>query len=401
MGHGKDMVLSKAGGRNFHDWSRQWSGSHAMRRAWLVEEITSTVKLPRTQPTTEAPLDQSSRKTLVQQIRALSLVSLALLSIGCSKQDAASVKDTSTASTQTAPAASPQFGPGEAKLAVDGGEIWYKKSGSGSGIPVILLHGGPGFNSYYLKPLEALGDQRTVIRYDQLGAGKSGTLTDTTKMTIAHFVTELDSLRAHLGYDKVHLVGHSWGTMLAIEYYRVHPEHVASLTLASAALDVPQWERHARVLLKTLPDSIQRIVGKAEADKKFDAPDYQAAIASFYDKYVWLRPDKTNLDSLMSQVNQNIYNYMQGPSEFTITGTLKDYNATSFLKNVKVPTLFTVGDVDEADPGTIRKQAAMVHGAKVVVIPNSAHMTTWDNPAAMLAAIRPHLLAADSLASRH
>jgi hypothetical protein len=64
-----------------------------------------------------------------------------------------------------------------------------------------LLHGGPGFNSYYLKPLEALGDQRTVIRYDQLGAGKSGPMTDTTKMTIAHFVAELDSLRSHLGYD--------------------------------------------------------------------------------------------------------------------------------------------------------------------------------------------------------
>jgi len=337
---------------------------------------------------------------IMQQLRALSLVSFVLLSIGCSKQDAASTKDTSTASTQTTTSATPQLGPGEAKLAVDGGEIWYKKSGGGSGLPVILLHGGPGFNSYYLKPLEALGGPRTVIRYDQLGAGKSGPMTDTTKMTIAHFVAELDLLRSHLGYDKVHLVGHSWGTMLALEYYRAHPEHVASLTLASAALDVPQWERHAKSLLKTLPDSIQRIVSKAEAEKKFDAPDYQAAIASFYGKFVWLRPDKPNLDSLMSQVNQSIYNYMQGPSEFTITGTLKNYNATSFLKNVKVPTLFTVGDVDEADPVTIRKQAAMVSGAKVVVIPNAAHMTTWDNPAAMIAAIRPFLLAADSLAAK-
>lgn len=325
--------------------------------------------------------------------------SLALLSISCSR-NSESTQDTASIAARTAATPVAQSGFGEAKLAVVGGEIWYKKSGSGPNLPVILLHGGPGFNSYYLKPLEALGDQRTVIRYDQLGAGKSGPMTDTTMMTIAHFVAELDSLRSHLGYDKVHLIGHSWGTMLALEYYRAHPEHVASLTLASAALDVPQWERHARVLLKTLPDSIQRIVDKAEAEKKFDAPNYQAAIASFYDKYVWLRPDKPNLDSLMSQVNQSIYNYMQGPSEFTITGTLADYNATSFLKSVKVPTLFTVGDVDEADPVTIRKHAAMVPGAKAVVIANAAHMTTWDNPQAMIAAIRPHLLAADSLASR-
>ena len=332
----------------------------------------------------------------MQPLNTVTLVSLAFVSIGCSRKDAAS---TSNGANPVA-ATTQQLEPGEAKLAVDGGEIWYKKSGGGLGLPVILLHGGPGFNSYYLKPLEALGDQRTVIRYDQLGAGKSGTMTDTTKMTIAHFVAELDSLRSHLGYDKVHLVGHSWGTMVAIEYYRVHPEHVASLTLASAALDVPQWERHAKALLKTLPDSIQRIVGKAEAAKKFDDPAYQAAIASFYDKFVWLRPNKPNLDSLMSQVNQNIYNYMQGPSEFTITGTLKSYNSTSFLKSVKVPTLFTVGDVDEADPVTISKQAAMVPGATVVVIPNAAHMTSWDNPAAMIAAIRPHLLAADAATSK-
>jgi proline iminopeptidase len=333
----------------------------------------------------------------MKSLRAVTLASVALLSIGCSSKDKASTAD----SVQlTATPATPQLGPGESKLAVDGGELWYKKSGNGPGLPVILLHGGPGMNSYYLKPLEALGDQRTVIRYDQLGSGKSGTLSDTTKMTIAHFVAELDSLRAHLGYDKVHLIGHSWGTMLAIEYYKVHPEHVASLTLASAALDIPQWERHSRVLLKTLPDSVQQVVAKAEADKKFDSPQYMAAMAMFYDKYVWLRPDKANVDSLMSQVNANIYNYMEGPSEFTITGTLKGYDVTSFLKNVKVPTLFTVGDVDEADPVTIQKQAGMVPGGKVAVIPNAAHITTWDNPSAMIAAIRPHLLAADSLATK-
>ncbi len=330
------------------------------------------------------------------------LASATLLLVGCAKKDASTVADSvaSTASQTVATPAIAPLGPGEARFTIGGNEIWYKKSGSGPGLPVILLHGGPGFNSYYLKPLEALGDDRTVIRYDQGGAGKSGTMTDTTKMNIPHFVAELDSLRSHLGYDKVHLVGHSWGTILALEYYRAHPEHAASLTLASAALDVPQWERHARELLKTLPDSIQRIVKAREAEKKFDAPDYQSAIESFYGKYVWLRPDKPNLDSLMSQVNQNIYTYMQGPSEFTITGTLKSYNSTSFLKDVKVPTLFTVGDVDEADPVTIRKQAAMVPGGKVYVIPNAAHMGTWDNPTAMVAAIRAHLKAADSSARK-
>jgi proline-specific peptidase len=314
---------------------------------------------------------------------------------GEAKKDSATVQQAAVSAAPAAP-----LGAGEARLAVDGGTIWYKVSGTRAGTPVVLLHGGPGFSSYYLKPLEALSDERMVVRYDQLGGGKSSGLTDTTKITIAHFVRELDSLRSHLGVERVHLVGHSWGTILGIEYYRAHPDRVASLTLASAALDIPQWERHARDLLATLPDSMQRAVKTREAEKKFDKPDYQAALEAFYAKYVWLRPVKPDLDSMMTQVNTTVYNYMQGPSEFTITGTLKQYDATPFLKDVKVPTLFTVGAVDEADPVTIRRHAAMVQGGRVAVIPNAAHITTWDNPEPMVAAIRAHLRAADSASAK-
>lgn len=288
------------------------------------------------------------------------------------------------------------LGAGEARLAVDGGQIWYKKSGAGAGTPVILLHGGPGFSSYYLKPLEALGDDRPVVRYDQLGGGRSGPLTDTAKMTIAHFVQELDSLRASLGYDKVHIVGHSWGTILGYEYYKAHPEHVVSLTLASAALDIHAWESNARRLVKTLSDSAQKAIQVREAEKKFDAPDYQAAINEFYGKYVWRHPVAADLDSLMKTANEAVYNYMQGPSEFTITGTLKTYDVTPELKNIKVPVLFTVGEFDEADPATIKRQAALVPGARVEVIPGAAHITTWDNPSATVAAIRSFLRHVDS-----
>lgn len=286
---------------------------------------------------------------------------------------------------------------GEARLAVDGGRIWYKVSGSGSGMPAILIHGGPGFSSFYLKPLEAIGDDRTVVRYDQLGGGKSDSLSDTTRMNIPHFVAELDSLRTHLGFDKVHLVGHSWGTILALEYYRAHPTHVASLTLESAALDIPQWERHARDLVKTLSTDAQAAIRQADVDKKYDAPAYRAAIDEFYGKYVWLHPERVDLDSTFATVNEAIYNYMQGPSEFTITGTLKHYDATPFLKQVKVPVLFTVGEFDEADPRTIAHQAEMTPGAKIAVIPGAAHMTAWDNPEANVEVVRAFLRKVDSL----
>lgn len=313
--------------------------------------------------------------------------------VACARVDSGANADSVAARYTTGSVALPA---GESRLAVDGGVIWYKVTGNGSGTPVILLHGGPGYGSYYLKSLEALGTDRPVVRYDQLGSGKSGGLTDTTKMTIPHFVGELESLRAKLGYDRVHIVGHSWGTILGLEYYRTHPEHVASLTLASAALDIPEWERNAKRLVTTLSDSAQRAIRVREADKKFDAPDYQSALQEFYGRYVWLHPVQADLDSTLSDVNERIYGYMQGPSEFTITGTLKHYNATSFLSEVRVPTLFTVGEFDEANPATIRRQAALVPGARVVVIPGAAHVTTWDNPDAMLHAVREHLRTADA-----
>src|SRR5690242_4613650 len=205
---------------------------------------------------------------------------VALLLCSCRRDQYAST----THETAAAPAAATvqlgngALGAGESKLAVPGGRIWYKVSGSGTATPVILLHGGPGYSSYYLKSLDSLGTDRKVVRYDQLGGGKSDPFTDTTQFTIAHFVRELDSLRAALGFDRVHLYGHSWGTILGFEYYRAYPQHVASLTLASAALDIPAWERNARRLIRTLSDSAQRAIRVREAEQKFAAPDYQLAL---------------------------------------------------------------------------------------------------------------------------
>jgi proline iminopeptidase len=284
----------------------------------------------------------------------------------------------------------------ESYVPVDGGRIWYKRSGSGSGMPVILVHGGPGMGSYYLKPLEALGDDRPVVRYDQLGAGASDKVNDSTLFTIEHFVGELDSLRATLGYEKVHLVGHSWGTILAFEYYRAHPTRVASLTLAGAALNVPEWARHARSLVATLSPNAQQVIKDREASGDFDAPDYSEAVNEFYGKYVFLRPNHSELDSTMKTMNRAIYLRMWGPSEFTVTGSLKDYNATRLLRRVRVPTLFTVGEFDEANPETVKRLGALVPGAKVEVVPDAAHITTWDNPDVTIDVTRQFLRTVDS-----
>jgi proline iminopeptidase len=122
-------------------------------------------------------------------------------------------------------------------------------------------------------------------------------------------------------------------------------------------------------------------------------------VNEFYSRYVWLRPVEADRDSTMKTMNQAIYTYMWGPSEFTITGTLRSYDATRRLRSVKVPTLYTVGQFDEADTTTIKRFGALTPGARVEVIPDAAHMTTWDNAGEMLRVVREFLRSVDSTAT--
>lgn len=319
-------------------------------------------------------------------MRRPAVLSFLVLAVACGKEQASKPE-----------AALP---PGEARLAVPDGSIWYTVSGTGTGTPMVLLHGGPGFSSFYMKPFEDLGDDRVVVRYDQLGGGKSDRISDTTLFTIAHFVRELDSLRSHLGYERWHVFGHSWGTMLAVEYYRAHRDRVVSLTFGSAVFDIPAYERRAAQLLTSLSDSAQRAVKRAEVAHRYDAPDYQAAINEFYGMYLWRHPVQADLDSTFATVNEGIYNYMQGPSEFTITGTLKRYDVTGFLPQITVPTLFTVGEFDEVGPQLIKGFAAKVPGARYVEFAGAAHLTPWDARDENVKAVRAFLRSVDSTAAK-
>ncbi len=286
---------------------------------------------------------------------------------------------------------------GETRLAVHGGNIWYKVSGVDKGLPVVLIHGGPGTSSYYLKPFEDLGNERQVVRYDQLGSGKSDKTSDTTMFNIGHFVRELDSLRASLAVEKWHLLGQSWGTIVAVEYYKVHPERVVSLTLSGPALDIPAWEKHANELVKTLSPSAQRAVQRAEASKNYEDTSYQAAMMEFYGKYVMRQIVPEDFDSTMSTMNQAMYVYMQGASEFKITGTLKYYDATPFLNQIKVPVLYTTGEFDEANPATVQRFASLTPNSKFVVLPGGSHMTTWDARDENIRVVREFLRSVDSV----
>ena len=237
-----------------------------------------------------------------------------------------------------------------------------------------------------------LGIDRPVVFYDQIGSGRSHGTVDSTDWTIANFVLELDTLRRALGVERVHLIGHSWGTILAAEYWRAHPEHVASIVFMSPSLSIPAWLADADTLLLTMPDPIQRAVAAHEAAGTFDDPAYQAAVGAFYGQYRARRqPWSADIDSAFATANMGIYRYMWGPSEFTATGTLRNYDASGWLPEITVPVLFTTGEFDEARPPTVRWQASLIPGAEVAIIPGAGHLTMQDNAAETNRVVREFL----------
>ena len=280
--------------------------------------------------------------------------------------------------------------PEEGFVQVEGGRIFYDRMGDGPGIPLIVVHGGPGSTSFGLKPWAALGAERPVYRYDQLGTGRSDRVTDTTLFTVDRFVRELQALRDSLGLDEVHLYGRSWGAMLVQAYMGTNPSGVKSVILSSPLVTTAQWAADADSLILALPDSMQLAIARAESLQVWDDSAFQAATTEYYARHLTRKPPRlpADRDSGRATGNDHVYGYMWGPTEFTATGTLKDFDATAWLRNISVPTLFVTGEFDEATPASTERFSRLVPGARFAVIPDAGHSTENDNWEELLRVVR-------------
>lgn len=271
--------------------------------------------------------------------------------------------------------------PGEGFVNVTGGKVWYRIVGGGTETPLVLLHGGPGFPSYYLNPLAELSNERPIIYLDQFGCGRSDGNNDTGLMTIETFVEQFQQFTDSLGLQEFHLYGHSWGTMLGMDYYMQHPDKVKSLIFASPCLSIPRWEADCKELIKSLPDSVQMAIETNEKSGNYESTEYQNAINIFYQNFVARKlPWDANIDSTFAGANIDVYNYMWGPSEFTPTGTLQKYDRTEKLKEIDVPSLYICGEYDEARPSTVKYYHGLTPNSKYAVIEDAAHISMHDNP---------------------
>lgn len=263
---------------------------------------------------------------------------------------------------------------------MEGGKIWYRILGEGSGIPLLMTHGGPGGTSKYFYQFAPLSQDRPIIIFDQLGSGRSDHHTDTTLLNVSNFVDQVHALKTHLGLKEFYLHGHSWGTALALEYYSKYPAGIKALIFNSPYFNTRIWKADADTLIASLADSTQLAIKIGEQTGDFLSPAYTMA-NTVYDKNFGVRKVRltTDLDTFAAPRNAFIYNYMWGPTEFTATGTLKTYDNLESLKKVKVPTLFITGEFDEARPSTVAYFQSLIPGSKLQIISGSGHGTMHDN----------------------
>ena len=266
----------------------------------------------------------------------------------------------------------------EGKITVDGQKVWYRRVGeSKPGRPPLLcLHGGPGAGHDYLEPLEGLASDREVVFYDQLGCGRSDRFRDKSLIKVKRFVAEVDTVRKALGLERIHLLGQSWGGWLAIEYMTTaSPQGVVGLILASTSSSIAQFVAEAERLKSALPAPMPQVLQKYEAAMDLHNPEYEKAVLEFYKRHLCrLDPWPDCIVRSAKNMDRNlVYETLNGPNEFMVIGELKDWDRTSLLGRIKVPTLITVGGHDELPIACSEAIHKGIPGSRVVVFEKSAH----------------------------
>jgi proline-specific peptidase len=296
----------------------------------------------------------------------------------------------------------------EGTIPYKGFETWYRIVGEGEEpgkFPLLCLHGGPGAAHDYLESLDAMaGTGRRVIYYDQIGCSRSSLPVSKPEMwTVELYVEEVDAVRQALGLDRTHLLGQSWGGMLAMEYALTQPKGLGSLTVSSSPASMIQWVDEANRLREDLPPEVQQTLLRHEAAGTVDSLEYQEAMQVFYDRHVCRvvpNPEYVQRSFASIAANPEVYHTMNGPSEFNVVGTLKEWDIIPRLGEIRVPTLVTSGRFDEATPLIAETVRNGIPGAEWVIFEESSHMAHVEEPERYMQVLDAFLTSVEEAAAK-
>jgi L-proline amide hydrolase len=260
---------------------------------------------------------------------------------------------------------------------------WYRVTGdlAGGKPPLLVLHGGPGCTHDYVDSIKGLaGNGRAVVHYDQIGNGRSTHLRDKGSdfWQPPLFVEELENLLRHLGAaGAYHILGQSWGGMLAAEHAVLRPKGLKALVIADSPASMETWVSEANKLREALPAEVQATLLRHEKAGTTSSPEYVKATRVFYDRHVcrvnpW--PPEVARTFAALEEDPTVYLTMNGPSEFHTIGTLKHWTIVDRLHLIQAPTLLISGKYDEATPACVQPFADRIKNVRWAKFENSSHM---------------------------
>ena len=270
-------------------------------------------------------------------------------------------------------------------------KVFTKRLGANPTMRVLLLHGGPGMTHEQYANFKDYFPQEGIefIWYDQLGSAHSDQPEDSTLWTIERFVDEVEQVRMALGLNKdnFYLLGQSWGGMLGMEYALKHQDKLKGLIICNMMSSLDEYENYAKkVLGPQMPKEVFAEVMEIERKGDFENPRYMELLMEHhYPQHVLRRPPNEwpeEINRMMSQVNPNVYVFMQGYSEFGITpgASLKGWEIKNQLKNITIPTLVVGATHDTMDPKHMEWMSKQVANGRFLLCPNGSHLSQYDDP---------------------
>lgn len=264
----------------------------------------------------------------------------------------------------------------------NGFHVWTKRIGHGP-IQILTLHGGPGCTHEYFECFEEFfpKEKYQIIFYDQLGSYYSDQPEDTSLWTIDRFCEEVEQVRKALDLENFYLYGQSWGGLLAIEYALKYQHHLKGVVLSNITGSVASYVNYLNRLREILPDSIQETLRFFEEKEDFLNPEYEKLMfEEVYSRHLCkLKPWPEPLLRTFAHLNTKVYQTIQGPNEFVVTGNFKNWDRWQDLKDITIPALIICGRFDTMNPQDIVKMGELMPNASIKICENGSHCTLFDD----------------------
>jgi proline iminopeptidase len=268
----------------------------------------------------------------------------------------------------------------EGYASVLGFDLFYRQFGEPLRGEILGLHGGPGGTHDYLLPLADLATHGyRVTLYDQLGCGRSQVPKDIALFVPERYVEEVEAFRKKMRLGRPHVIGSSWGGMLAIAYALKYQRNMKTMITVGGLHSVPLTSKEMLRMKRSLPQDVQKIMEKYEAAGDYENPEYGNAVMVYYRNHFCRLPEwPKEVSYTLEHISKPVYGTMNGPNEFTTIGNIRYWDVTSQLRALRVPTLVLGGKYDEVSPVVAREIHKHIKGSELTLFPQSSHLAFWE-----------------------